>query len=338
MDALVTLSNLDVGFPGPTQPLLAGLQAELPARELVCLMGANGSGKTTLMRTLLGLHPPLRGHVHLQGQDVCTLSRPHMARTVSMVFPGRVIAGHLRVEELVALGRVPYTAWHGRGTRTDRRMATRALGQVDADNLQGRHVAELSDGERQRVLIARALAQDTPLLLLDEPTAFLDIANRIQIMRLLQHLVRHEGKTILMSTHDLDLVLHHADLVWLIESATRTMTIGAPEELMLSGALARTLAGDAGRFDPVTGTLRHLPAEGPAVIVRGNAPVSVWTRRALQRRGFRVSETPVAAAPDITCGRHGDIWTVRMPQGSVTTHTSLHGLLRALSAQSGDSP
>ncbi len=336
MDCVVALQRLAIGYARQDQALLAGLDAELHTHELVCLMGPNGTGKTTLMRTILGVQMPLAGTVYLQGRDVQQLSRRHMAQRVSVVLPGRVLAGHLRVEELVALGRLPYTSWMGRYSQQDRYKAAAALEMVEAASLTGRRVDELSDGERQRVLIARALAQETPLLLLDEPTAFLDVSNRMRITRLLQRLARDEGKTILMSTHDLDLALHHADRMWLILAAAHRIAVGAPEDMMLSGALQEALARDDERFDPVSGALHVQRGGGPRVTVAGASTELVWTRRALQRAGFQVHADPdTGCVAEIGYDGASSAWILTRPDGTRSTHASVYDLLDATRKATG---
>ncbi len=335
MDSVVTMKQLAVGFAQHSQPLIAGLDTKLRTHELVCLMGPNGTGKTTLMRTILGVQRPLAGSVHLNGRDVQSLSRRHMAQSVSVVLPGRVLAGHLRVEELVALGRLPYTSWMGRYSRSDRLKAAAALELVEADTLAGRQVDELSDGERQRVLIARALAQETPLLLLDEPTAFLDVSNRLRITQLLQRLAREEGKTILMSTHDLDLALHHADLMWLILPSERRIAEGAPEDMILSGVLQQALARDDEQLDMVSGALRTHQTGGPRVTVSGDSIQLAWTCSALKRAGFQVDTEPDPSRMEIGYDERRSVWILTRQNGTQTTHESVYDLLDVIRKVAG---
>jgi len=337
MAPVVSVSHLDVGFPAHAQPLLQDFSAALQSRELVCLMGPNGAGKTTLLRTLLGLHPPLRGQVHIRGQALTSLSRRFLAQHVSVVLPGRITAGQLTVEELVALGRLPYTRWSGRYTPRDLEIALEALARVEALTLRYRRVAELSDGERQRVLIARALAQDTTLLLMDEPTAFLDIAHRVHITRLLQQLAQ-DGKAVLMTTHDLDLALHYGDRLWLWDPDARRIHMGIPEELMLSGVLPRVFAAKDIQFDSATGSLQRPVPAGPAVYVTGDPVAVAWAGRALHRKGFSVTADPDAALMRVRCRADARGWLLTTAQGAEFACTGLSGVLERLPAAAASPP
>ena len=325
----VSLSHVDIGFASQPEPLLRDFSAQLRSRELVCLMGPNGAGKTTLLRTLLGLHPPLQGDVFLEGRHVSALSRRFLAQHISVVLPGRITAGHLTGEELVALGRLPYTGWSGRYTAQDTEIALDALARVEGLEFRHRRVAELSDGERQRVLIARALAQDTPLLLMDEPTAFLDITHRIHITQLLQQLA-HEGKAILMTTHDLELALHYGDQLWLWNPANRQMHMGLPEELMLSGVLPQVFAAADIQFDPATGSLQRPEATGPFVHVSGSPVATAWARKALARKGFRVASDSTTAQMSISFREESQNWLFTDSQGKKTICPELSGVVDLL--------
>lgn len=322
------MSKLAVGF-NPAAPLLEGLEAEVSGGELVCLLGPNGTGKTTLLRTVLGLHLPLEGEVALLGRGLDELNRQARARQVSMVFPGRLLAGHLSVHELVALGRLPWTSWTGKPGDRDLHMAEQALVRVEAGDLTERRVGTLSDGERQRVLIARALAQDTPLLLLDEPTAFLDLGNRVQVFRLLLALARDEGKAVLMSTHDLDLAMRHADRLWLIRPRRRTLETGAPEDLWLDGVLQETFARQGLSFDPDTGAVELTSKRLGRVGVVGSSTRLAWTRRALHRAGWAVDDAG-AAAMQVGWDAAAAVYVLNRPGHAPVHCENLHRLLSAL--------
>jgi iron complex transport system ATP-binding protein len=206
------------------------------AGQLTAVIGPNGSGKSTLLRTLVGSQPPIRGEVLLDGTDMRHLDREERARKVAVVLTDRIDPGLLTVGDVVLLGRHPHTGWRGDLTAEDIRIAHGASARLGVDALWNRSFGELSDGQRQRVLVARALAQQPTVLVLDEPTAFLDIAGRVELTLIVADLAS-DGLTVVVSTHDLDLALSHADRVWLVAGAT--VTDNSPAELANSGALTK---------------------------------------------------------------------------------------------------
>ncbi|KPM56211.1 ABC transporter ATPase [Frankia sp. R43] len=242
------------------RPVLAGLTATAPRGALTVLLGPNGVGKSTLLRTLAGLQPPFGGRVLLDGSDLGRLSRAERARVVSTVLTDRVQIGLLTAADLVGLGRHPHTGPTGRLDSADRAIVDWALTAVSASHLADRDTDELSDGERQRVMIARALAQEPSLILLDEPTAFLDAPSRVTVTALLRRLARERDLTVVVSTHDLELSLRVADQVWLLDRAGNLHT-GSPQEVIGTGAVNATFDNDDLRFDPATRTfeLRGTP-------------------------------------------------------------------------------
>jgi iron complex transport system ATP-binding protein len=318
-ESIPVLSALDltIGYTSRKQAewvVAKSLTLDLWAGQLVCLLGPNGAGKSTLMRTLAGLQLPIDGVIKLGEQTITDVSPAQLARTLSLVLAERVEAGNLRVRELVTLGRTPYTGWLGRNTQDDIDKVDAALRMTDTRQYQDRRVDQLSDGERQKVMLARALAQDTDLILLDEPTAHLDLPNRVEMMRLLHQLTRQTGKAILLSTHELDLALQAADRLWLLAPGGKLAT-GAPEDLVLNGqfeaAFIRPNTRAGFYFDRETGSFAiHADGSGPAITLTGDAGLVFWTRRALQREGFRVNQTTTSKCA-ITVLREGDvaIWT-----------------------------
>ena len=327
---LLTAEDLTVGYASrhkASRPVAGPLHLRLWAGELVCLLGPNGAGKSTLLRTLSGLQPPLGGHLDLGGTALTSLSAPDRARRLSVVLTDRVEAGNLSGRELVRLGRHPHTGWLGGLSAHDEAQVDAALAATDTTALAHRPVGELSDGERQKMLLARALAQDTPLILLDEPTAHLDLPNRVALMRLLHRLARQTGKAILLSTHELDLALQAADRVWLLPAAGELRT-GTPEDLVLSGAFAAAFAREGLAFDPATGTFALHAPTGPAVQLVGDGAAAFWTRRALERAGFVPTAAP--AAWRVTAGPDSPHWTSQVAGGPVHTHATVAALLAAL--------
>lgn len=248
------LRDIGLGYDGQ-QPLVTGFSLCVPEGETIALLGRNGVGKSTLLRVLAGIREPLHGEVLLAGEPLYGMDPKERAKRIAFVGTESISAAHLRVREVVGMGRAPYTGWLGSLSGEDNRQVDQALEMVGAAHLRNKPVDELSDGERQRVLIARALAQDTPLLLLDEPTAFLDMPNRYQITLLLRELAGTLGKTVIFSTHDLTTAIQLCDLLWVM-SADR-VAVGAPEDLMADGEIDVIFEGTSlkvlnGHIVPVT--------------------------------------------------------------------------------------
>ena len=286
--AILQARGLCIGYAPRRRPRLevaADLEVELLEGELVCLLGPNGAGKSTLVRTLSGLQRPLSGEVLLRGRDLHALTDGERAQLLGLVLTERVDAGNLSAYALAGLGRYPYTGWDGRLSPADEEVVRWALAAVRAGDLAARSVGELSDGERQKVMIARALAQEPAVLLLDEPTAFLDLPRRVEILRLLRDLAGAGGRAVLLSTHDLDLALRCADRLWLLAPGGPLLT-GAPEDLVLSGAFQRTFAGV--EFNTATGSFQLEQEPEGVVGLEGEGLQALWTARALERAGFRV--------------------------------------------------
>lgn len=250
---VLTTHNLTAGYPAsgkrPQSAVLTGLDLALPAGTMTLLVGANGSGKSTLLRTLSAAQPPLEGKVCLGERDIRSMSYRSRAEQVALVYTDRTGGGGLTVSELVALGRQPYTGFTGRLSAADRRIVDEAIESVGIAHRADRYTATLSDGERQKAMIARALAQQTPLIILDEPTAFLDIASRLEIMQLLARLVKSQNKTILLSTHDLSSSLPVADRLWVVDASARTVIEGPTRELIAAGAMDRVFPDRPVVFD-----------------------------------------------------------------------------------------
>ena len=247
--AALLIDGLAVGYGTGRHRHTVGsnLSAALPPASLTCLIGVNGAGKSTLLRTLSGLLPPLSGSVEIMGKRIESLSVRQMSTLLSIVLTARPDTGHLMAEETVAAGRMPYTPLSGRLSETDQHLVDEALRLTGTAHLRSRALSSLSDGERQRVMIAKSLAQDTPLILLDEPTAFLDFPGKIGTLRLLQSLSHDRGKTILLSTHDLEPAFRLADRLWLL--TPHGLQTGTPSTLAADGTLARYFAADGIAFD-----------------------------------------------------------------------------------------
>lgn len=212
---MIELQNIRLGYRNLT--LLDNASARIAAGEVTALTGRNGAGKSTLLRALAGIGKPIEGQIVINGKPLQRMTAQQLAETVSLVTTERVRIPNLRCRDVVALGRAPYTNWIGRMQREDAEVVEAALAHVGMSAYAERTMERMSDGECQRVMIARALAQQTPVILLDEPTSFLDLPNRYEVCRLLRDLARNEGKAILYSTHELDIALSLCDSVALVD-------------------------------------------------------------------------------------------------------------------------
>lgn len=247
------LNNLTIGYntQSGTITIQKDITASIERGEFVCLIGPNGAGKSTLLRTLSAFIPPLNGSVTVEDRNLQTFSRNELSRIISVVLTERPSVQSMTVEQLVALGRSPYTDFWGRITDADRKKIDKALRATQAETLKTRLVDTLSDGELQRVMIAKAVAQDTPVILLDEPTAFLDFPTKAETFRFLADMAHNQQKAILQSTHDLNMALAVADRIWLVDR-TIGFTTGTPRELADNGSLQNYFNSDALTFDPST--------------------------------------------------------------------------------------
>ena len=232
----ITTNSLTVGYHG--HRVVEDINLSLPCGRLVCLLGPNGAGKSTLLRTLCGFQPPIAGTVTISGSDITTMSAAEVARLVSVVLTDRPLTPSLTAAEMVGMGRAPYTGFWGRLSDDDRRLVSEAMQTVGIDSLATRRMGQLSDGERQKVMIAKALAQHTPVIVLDEPTAFLDYPSKVAVMKTLARLAHDESKTILMSTHDLELAAQLGDELMEIENK-HIRKITADEVSRIIGRLLR---------------------------------------------------------------------------------------------------
>lgn len=246
IDPILKADHLSIGFRRSGKRdlcLLENQDLEIYPGDVVCVLGPNGSGKSTLLRTLSGIQNALAGSVVIAGSSINSKQVRQTARLLSVVLTERIEVRNLTVYQLVSMGRYPYNNWVGRITKTDREIIERSLKQVRLEGFADRYLDELSDGEQQRCMIAKALTQDTPVIMLDEPTAHLDLPNRVAIMQLLQTLAKETGKCIIFSSHELDLALQTANILWLMRKG-EPMRIGSPQQLVDAGAFESTFETD----------------------------------------------------------------------------------------------
>jgi len=240
--------------------------------KLTCFMGPNGVGKSTLIRALAGLQQPLRGEISIPG-----------AKQIALVLTDKITAANMTVWDLVSFGRYPYLSWGVTFSAEDKKIIWQAIDDVGITPLTDKKIEELSDGQQQLAMIARALAQQTPVLLMDEPTAHLDLNHRVEIMRLLLHLARKKNKAILVATHELDLAMQTADQIWLA-TPHKKIKIGIPEDLVLDGSFDDIFQFKG--FDLKTGKIQHLPHQQRSIDLQGEGFGFLWTKNALEREGF----------------------------------------------------
>lgn len=279
--------GLAVGY-GRRRPVavLEGIDLEARPGELIALLGRNGAGKSTLLRTLAGLQRPLAGSVEIGGRPLADLSPGEIARRLSVVLTDRIDAAQLTAGDIVGFGRAPHAGFSGRLSAADAAVVQRAFSAVSAAHLADRRLDSLSDGERQRVMIARALAQEPRVMLLDEPTAFLDAPARIETARLLRRLARDGGLAIIVATHDFDAALRHCDRIWLLRP-DRIIAVGAPEDLAFNGEIAAAFGGGQIEFDSSAMTFEPAPdgADALRASVSGEGKAAALARLALRRAG-----------------------------------------------------
>ena len=251
----VVLHNLSIGYQnkGNSKVVASGLNATINRGELTCLLGRNGIGKSTLLRTLSAFQPALDGEVMMDTTPLATLTDKERSRLIGIVLTEKPDVQNMTIEELVGMGRSPYTGFWGTLDSDDEAIVDEAIRLVGVESLKGRMIHTLSDGEHQKVMIAKALAQQTPIIYLDEPTAFLDFPSKVEMMQLLRRLASEEQKIIFLSTHDVELSLQLADCIWLMEPDR--LNVGTPHQLAEEGALSRFIEHDGITFDRATLTI-----------------------------------------------------------------------------------
>ena len=288
--SLLTTTDLSIGYVHRKEiiPVQTGLQLEVRPGEMVCLIGPNGCGKSTLLRTLSGLQPPLSGKVKINGQNIIKVSAAERAQLISLVLTDRVEIENATVRSIVAMGRHPFSNWWGTLSEEEVEKVNDAIRLVHLQKKANQLFAELSDGEKQRVMIAKAFVQDTPVIMLDEPTAHLDLPNRVEIMLLLHRLAHRSGKAILLSTHELDMALQAADRIWLMTE--KGIEVGVPEDLVLKGSFSDAFLSSNFFFNPANGNFSMNYHLDKAIELEGDKTRLYWTLRALARAGYAVVE------------------------------------------------
>lgn len=286
MKPIIHIKNLSVGYQNGTEKnmVITNLNTTVMPGELIGVIGQNGIGKSTLLRTITRLQEPISGQVLIHEKDISEYHRATFSQKVSFVSTEIIKLNHCTVRELVAFGRSPYTNWFGKISHDDDVIIDEAIEMVGLSALASRNINQISDGERQRVMIARTLAQDTDIIVLDEPTAFLDLPNKFEVVHLLSELTRKKGKTILFSSHDLTIAMKEADRLWLI--LPDKFIEGSPEDLVLQHKISDIFKQTRLKFDPKKGDFSIRRKSVGSCKLIGKGTPYIWTKRALERLGF----------------------------------------------------
>ena len=323
----IELSNLSAGYrqsDGSTLEILKHINFSAATGEMVALIGSNGIGKSTLLRSIAGFQDYFAGNIKINGRELKQVNAREKARIMSFVSTENVQVANMTVFDLVAYGRFPYTNWIGMLSEEDNKAVMEAIEKVGLTGFEHRPADHISDGERQRAMIARALAQDTPVIILDEPTAFLDVSNKYEIFHLLQVLAKEKQKTIVLSSHDLNIALREVDKLWIITETENYQ--GAPEDAVLNGWLGKLFKNEHIGFDPQQGEYFFKKEFKAKVKVEGEGLPLIWTLRALNRAGYQIV---VEADPDFLVQVTQNKWTLPS-HTSAKPYNSIYELLSKL--------
>lgn len=284
---ILSTRKLVIGYK--KNELLPPQNLSLYRGEMVCLIGQNGCGKSTLIRTLSGLQVAISGDVTIKEKKISQLNNAAKAKLIGLVLTDSTEIRSLTVRDMVSMGRFPHTNWFGKLNKKDEDIISQSIEKVHLTNKSDNYFSELSDGEKQRTLIAKALAQDTPIIFLDEPTAHLDLPNKIDIMLLLRHLSNDMQKTILLSTHELELAIQTADKIWMMQSSG--IQKGVPEDMILENKIQSNFYSKQFSFNNKTGGFEIKYTGNKTICLNGDDPVLLfWTKRALLRAGYVLTE------------------------------------------------
>lgn len=324
----VSIDNLGIGY-NPNNYLLPKFTVQAHQGELIALVGRNGIGKSTLLRTIMGLHAPFEGTVSITGKSASRLLRKERSRLLSYVPADTVKVPNLFIRDFVALSRFPYTGWSRSLAAADWDMVDKALLQVGINHLSYRDITTVSDGERQRAMIAFALAQDAKIILLDEPTAYLDLPNKFEVVHLLSQLAHSRNKTIVYSTHDLQGAISEADNIWMMLDAG--FVAGAPEDIALSNGFNQFLANTNMMFDISVGLFKNQRNLERPIALNGQGVALLWTKKLAERLGFSCVENNNAEIM-VSCFKQDDgyLWETYHKNALVTKVRSLSELGRLL--------
>jgi len=326
---VLSVDSLRIGYGSGKNEnaLLPPLNASANFGELIAVIGRNGIGKSTLLRTLTGLQQPLAGDIFYYWKNIRDYTRIELAQKVGYISTEIVKVSNMRVYDLVSLGRFPHTNWIGKVEMRDHEVILDALKKTSMTSFAQKFVSELSDGERQKAMIARILAQDTGIMVMDEPTAFLDVASKYEILHLM-HLLSGSGtKTIIFSTHELQMAISQADKIWLI--LENELIEGAPEDLMLAGEFDHLFDSSTVIFNSGDGTFSFRSDTRGAIHLEGEGNKRYWTEKAINRAGFKV--TKEKTLPFILLPTESNFFWQLVSENEVQKFKSLYELIGYLS-------
>lgn len=319
------MQELTVGYKKGLQavPIMSFPEIKVEQGDFIAIAGQNGIGKSTLIKTLVQLIPILKGDVILKGKSVSHYSRTEMATLISYVSTEIVHTQQVTVRDLVAFGRYPYTNWFGKMQEEDITIIDEAIVMLELQHLAPRYIDEISDGERQRAMIARALAQQTDIVILDEPTAFLDLPHKHEIVNLLGKLAHEHDKTIIFTTHDLGIAIREADKLWLLSQDGFYQ--GSPEDLILNGIISKTFNTNKVSFDNRKGEFSVKKKYKPYFYISGRSSAVHWTRNAIEKDGFTILEKESESFPVIFIEQKpsGYQWNLKWQGEAVEFHSVL---------------
>lgn len=310
-DNFLQLHNLSIGYRTGKKEVTVQENLNLSASkgELIALIGRNGCGKSTLLRSMSWLQPIHKGKIVVDGNNLSEITPRNRAQLISVVLTDQRAEASFNVKELISIGRDPYTGWLGSLSEEDNKIIENAIEMTNLQGFENRNINELSDGERQRVFIARALAQNTSIILLDEPTSHLDLPNRISILLLLQRLARETNKTIFISTHELETAMQVADKIWLMKKLDG-VKVGTPEDMVLQGTFDTVFSHSNYDFDKEYGSFvikNQLNKYITTIVENPNSLTARWTTKALSRKGYHIiNNAPISVSVNET----NNAWTI----------------------------
>lgn len=286
MNSVISAKQLNVGYDKKT--VISDVNIEGMKGQIICLLGPNGVGKSTILRTISGLLAPVNGTVQINGENIKQIKKSEIAKKLSIVLTDTVSPNLTTVNELVSMGRMPYTNFMGRLSVEDKQIVAESLEIVGAAHLKDRFYKELSDGEKQKVMIARALVQEPELIVLDEPTSHLDIKHKVEVIRILQKLVNEKHVTVILSLHDIDLALKGCQTVLLINNG-QILAQGTPEEIIHSGSIQSLYGIKGAKYNELLGSVEFQGSSQNDIFVTGGNGSGINIYRALSRKGWGIS-------------------------------------------------